>query len=104
MSPVTQTSGEPLWKPEHVKRILSEYGVVAIQRQESNALVTMEKLQMIQEIDVSLFLVDDRTFPNRLSSTLLRQALKEGYSIRYCAPDSVVDYITENRLYISTDN
>ena len=33
------------------------------------------------------------------SSTKIRQLIKEGKSIRYQTPDSVIDYIEENRLY-----
>ena len=34
-----------------------------------------------------------------MSSTRLRDALRQGRSIRYCTPDPVVDYILRNGLY-----
>jgi nicotinate-nucleotide adenylyltransferase len=37
-----------------------------------------------------------------LSSSLLRQWVGEGRSVRYLVPDSVADYIVQHRLYRST--
>lgn len=37
--------------------------------------------------------------PIPLSSTLLRQALRDRRSIRYLTPDSVIDYISQHNLY-----
>ncbi len=36
-----------------------------------------------------------------ISSTEIRARIKKGQSIRYMLPENVVEYITENRLYIS---
>jgi nicotinate-nucleotide adenylyltransferase len=37
--------------------------------------------------------------PLDISATAIREALARGYSARYLLPDSVLDYIKENRLY-----
>lgn len=36
---------------------------------------------------------------NNVSSTKIRTFLKRGYSVRYCIPDKVIDYIKEHKLY-----
>lgn len=91
--------GNPLWKSEHIQCILSEHGIVAIQRHESSPLDTMAKLNIPRDLADNLLIVDDETFPNQLSSTRLRTALRQGRSIRFCTPDAVIDYIEEHQLY-----
>lgn len=34
-----------------------------------------------------------------VSSSMIRERLKEGKSVRYLLPDSIIHYIEENRLY-----
>jgi nicotinic acid mononucleotide adenylyltransferase len=92
-------SGEPLWKPEHLQAILNDYGIVTLDRHNASPLITLSKLPIPRELDANLIVINDEAFPNQLSSTLLRAALKEGRSIRYCTPDPVVQYISENSLY-----
>jgi nicotinate-nucleotide adenylyltransferase len=35
-----------------------------------------------------------------ISATQLREALQTGKSIKYWTPDPVIDYLTDNRLYV----
>lgn len=37
--------------------------------------------------------------PNGVSSTLVRQELARGHSVRYLTPDDVIQYIEEHGLY-----
>lgn len=39
-----------------------------------------------------------------ISSTLIRQRVSEGISIKYLTPDSVIDYIKEKSLYLKDDS
>lgn len=41
--------------------------------------------------------------PLDISGTAIRAALREGHSARYLLPDSVLDYIAQNRLYKELD-
>lgn len=54
--------------------------------------------KITDELGGEIFLVDGPEI--NLSSTLIRNRVKEGKTIRYLLPDSVNDYILKNRLYI----
>ena len=48
------------------------------------------------------FQADIRILPARridLSSTEIRERLRNGHSVRYMLPESVIEYIAENNLY-----
>ncbi|KAI6220806.1 Nicotinamide-nucleotide adenylyltransferase [Aphelenchoides besseyi] len=89
--------GSRLWELEHLKRILRDYGVVVLERENAVPEETLRKLPLDEKQNVMI--VRDETFPNQLSSTRLRAALRRGHSIRYCTPDAVNNFIREHNLY-----
>lgn len=92
-------AGLPLWAPEHLKRLLSDFGIIVLERNELQPNETIKKLPFLTSLADYVITTSDETFPNRLSSTCLRAALRKRRSIRYCTPDAVVDYILEHKLY-----
>lgn len=45
------------------------------------------------------FIKVEKNIKTNLSSTYVREKLKEGKSIRYIAPEEVIVYIKQNNLY-----
>ena len=43
-------------------------------------------------------------FPNDISSTKVRRAVRRGDSIRFLVPDAVIDYIRKTNLYKDSDD
>jgi nicotinamide mononucleotide adenylyltransferase len=87
-----------VWRPEDVKFILENHGVVCIER------VGVGLGQIIFENDVlqnnarNIFQVPERIM-NEVSSTKVRMLIKRGYSIKYLISDEVINYIRDNGLY-----
>ncbi|CAD5209131.1 unnamed protein product [Bursaphelenchus xylophilus] len=96
---VVLASGENLWKSEDLSHIFTQYGVVCLQRVGGDARKTLEGLAVPKEHVSNVIFVQDETFPNSLSSTRLRNAIRNGLSIRYCSVDEVVEYVKEFSLY-----
>jgi nicotinate-nucleotide adenylyltransferase len=55
-------------------------------------------LRLTHRSGFSVFIVPDT--PLDISSSALRQMIREGKSIRYLLPDSVAQYISEKRIYL----
>ncbi|GMT07232.1 hypothetical protein PENTCL1PPCAC_29406, partial [Pristionchus entomophagus] len=49
--------------------------------------------------EANIHIIDDETFPNGLSSTRIRIAIRRGENVRYSLPDKVLSYINQHRLY-----
>uniref|UniRef100_A0A914L5P1 Nicotinamide-nucleotide adenylyltransferase n=2 Tax=Meloidogyne incognita group TaxID=654580 RepID=A0A914L5P1_MELIC len=96
----TSSTGR-LWSIEHLKQILTQYGLIIIERRGATANKTLksEDLEFLHSLLDNVAIIEEDTFPNEISSTKLRIAVRAGRSIRYCTPDSVVEYIIENKLY-----
>lgn len=97
-----QILGRNLWDPKDVETILRDYGIIILEREGANPNKTLSAIPNISEYLDNAYIIRDPAFPNAISSTLLRDTLKHGHSIRYCTPDPVVDYIEKNNLYRST--
>ncbi|CAD5206391.1 unnamed protein product [Bursaphelenchus okinawaensis] len=92
-------SGENLWKSEDLSHIFTQYGVICLQRVGGDARKTLQGLSVPKDHVANVILVQDETFPNNLSSTRIRNAVRHGHSVRYCTVDEVVEYISEFSLY-----
>ncbi|KAF8354436.1 hypothetical protein PRIPAC_96059 [Pristionchus pacificus] len=89
--------GKNLWDQEDLDRIIFDFGMVVLARQGSKPQETLKSMtdRPLEKVIVA----EETTFPNEVSSTLLRKALEEGRCIRFCTADPVVDYIAAHGLY-----
>lgn len=93
-----------MWAPSDVQEIIRDFGIVVLNRAGGKSLDTLKSMTSLQpDTLANVAVLEDDAFPNELSSTRLRRAIRAGRSIRYCSPDGVVDYIIENALYSSTE-
>ena len=83
----------------HPEQILANSKLIAAAR---NGTATQEmkrtRDELMQRFGGEIILLEFPTL--EVSSTMLRQRVREGKSIRYLTPDSVCGYIYENHLYV----
>ncbi|KAI1730254.1 cytidylyltransferase-like domain-containing protein [Ditylenchus destructor] len=96
-------NGQPLWTPEHVEEIIRDFGIVAINRIGATAMETLSKLKLplSPEQMTNVILVDDFEKED-VSSTMVRQRVKQGQPITDLTFEKVVNYIRDNHLYEAT--
>ena len=58
----------------------------------------IQKSEFLQKNKTAFIVAKNKTVSN-LSSTLVRELLKNNKSIRYLAPDEIISYIKEKKLY-----
>ena len=91
------TLNDKLWSSQDLKRLFA-HGMACIERE------GFDSRQLIFEKDVlygyreSIELIPQR-IANNISSTLVRQYLSRGLSIKYLVPDPVIEYIHRHGLY-----
>ncbi|KAK0422464.1 hypothetical protein QR680_007588 [Steinernema hermaphroditum] len=96
---VITPSGEPLWNPQDIRTIIGDFGLVIFDRASSKPKETLEAIGLAHLLGSTVHFTSDVAFPNDVSSTNLRKAVRNGLSIKYCTPDLVCDYIKEHKLY-----
>jgi len=88
-----------MWNPEHLEIILGRFGVVCIERSETEPLDGFIRTSPI----LSKFADNIELVPQRVSNTVsssgIREHLKNNLSVKYLVPDSVIDYIYQNNVY-----
>jgi len=87
-----------LWSTEDMTSITGEYGMVVITRSGSNPEEFVSKTELLNKRKNNIHIVPDLIY-NEISATKIRAALRNGESVRYLIPDSVIDYIHNNNLY-----
>lgn len=87
-----------LWSDEHIRDILTQHGILVVKRAGSEDIAGVHAVLNEEQASRGLTTLDE-WMPNGISSTLLRQALKEGKSIKYWTPDAVIDIINSHGLY-----
>lgn len=90
-----------LWSDEHIEDILSSYGVVVLPRKGSNPYKLLYDScksdifkRNINQIDIL-----DESFSLDISSTMVRNAVKEGLPIDQLVHRNVARYIEDKGLY-----
>lgn len=89
------------WIPEQVRSICRDYGVVCIRREGQDIEKIIEHDEILTEYKSNIEVVDE-IVPNRISSTLVRDCISQGLSVKYLTSDEVIDYIKRNQLYTKT--
>ncbi|BDA45530.1 Nicotinamide/nicotinic acid mononucleotide adenylyltransferase [Coccomyxa sp. Obi] len=88
-----------VWRPDHVRHILQDHGLVCIGRTHSDVRRLMaDPASVLHEFQHNIILVED-PIPNEISSTKIRSEMCKGHTVRYLLPDAVIDYIQKERLY-----
>lgn len=84
------------WK--NPEKIFADCHILAALRNNKNAEEMETQAAYLKEkfnADISLI----KTGNIEISSSMIRELVKEGHSIRYLVPDAVYDYIIKNKLY-----
>ncbi|CAE8708163.1 unnamed protein product, partial [Polarella glacialis] len=90
--------GEALWSDEDLEVILGQNGVVCIERDGADLDAFVESHPVLRQRAEHITMVRPRVHTG-ISSTVVRQHLAAGESIRYLVPEGVRSYINEHRLH-----
>ena len=88
-----------LWKDEDIEIMLRDFGLIVITREGSNPEQYMEKHPIVNQYKDNIYIVKEK-ITNDISSTKIREAVKNGNSIKFFVDNSVISYISENKLYL----
>jgi len=88
---------EGVWLVDDMHRILRS-GIVVLTRTGTKLEEIIEKSPLLRLYKDNIHIVKD-DIQNNISSTIIREKLSLGFSVRYLLPDAVVDYIERHRLY-----
>ncbi|RPB11217.1 Nucleotidylyl transferase [Morchella conica CCBAS932] len=95
-SDLLQTMSQPgVWSAADLAHILGDYGLLVVER---NGTDVSEALAPLARWQDNIWIVR-QLIANDISSTRIRQLIRQGMSVRYLLPGVVVDYIREHRLY-----
>jgi nicotinamide mononucleotide adenylyltransferase len=73
-------------------------GIAVLEREGTDLNEAIEKNPILKNNKSTIYLIK-QTVQNSVSSTLVRKAVSNGWSIMYLTPTSVVDYIHKHKLY-----
>ncbi|CAI4225372.1 unnamed protein product [Auanema sp. JU1783] len=98
--PVILSNGEKLWDPQDIRKLIVDYGLVVIARENSDPMKTLRSMPELEGCYERVEIITDEVCPCSVSSTRLRAAIADKRSIKYATPDGVIEYIANNNLYI----
>lgn len=90
-----------LWSDDHIEQIIKTFGIVVIPRSGSNPwklLLESEKANIFKRY-IDLIIIVDGVDCIDISSTIVRNAVKEGQPIDQLVPRDVATYIRNKGLY-----
>ncbi|KAL8131780.1 hypothetical protein AgCh_007635 [Apium graveolens] len=90
-----------VWIPEQVRTICRDYGVVCVRREGQDIEKLIAHDEILNECKSNIKIVDE-IVPNRVSSTIVRDRVSKGLSVKYLVPDEVIDNIKQHNLYINS--
>jgi len=90
-------NGEPVWLAEHVEAILGKCGVVCMTREGTDLDAVIASSPLLRKYKANI-VVFNPSVQNNVSSTLVRQQLQQGSSIKYLVSDGAMEYIEKNEL------
>lgn len=85
------------WKKS--TELVEEFKFLIIERDKDCAKDIVKNSKFLKQYKEKFIKVNTQIHSN-LSSTFVRNEIKNGRSIRYLTPDEVVDYINKNKLYM----
>jgi nicotinic acid mononucleotide adenylyltransferase len=88
---------EPVWPPEEVMEIVTEYGVLVASRGETVATV-IEKVPVLKGLESGVFTIGMNPM-EAVSSTLVRELIGQKKQIAGMVVPEVEKYIREQNLY-----
>lgn len=78
--------------------IVKDFKIYVLERDKDSVEQILESNEFLKENKQS-FIKAKNTITSNLSSTFVREKLKEGKSVKYLIPDEVISYVLENKLY-----
>ncbi|OZC09861.1 nicotinate-nucleotide adenylyltransferase [Onchocerca flexuosa] len=88
-----------LWDSKQVEEVVRDFGVVVVMRANTDPVSAIYLADVLHTYQKNIFIIEDETCPNDISSTRLRTAIRRKESIRYCTNDEIIQYIEDNSLY-----
>ena len=90
---------EKSWRENDVKRILEEFGLCVLRRVGEPEVIDLKsKCKYIEGREANIYFIDDNPL-ERVSSTLVRNRIKEGKNINGLVDPNVIKIIQENEYY-----
>ncbi|KAK6110268.1 nicotinate (nicotinamide) nucleotide adenylyltransferase [Brugia pahangi] len=91
-----------LWNAKQIEEVVRDFGMVVVMRANTDPVSAIYLADVLHTYQKNIFVIEDETCPNDISSTRLRTAIRRKESIRYCTSDEVIQYIEDNSLYGAT--
>ncbi|KTW26738.1 nicotinate (nicotinamide) nucleotide adenylyltransferase [Pneumocystis carinii B80] len=89
-----------VWEEKDLHHIFKYYGCFVIEREEVDVLSEISKHNILSMYQNNIIIVKQWIY-NNISSTKIRFCIQNGLSIKYLLPDSVLQYIYQNKLYLA---
>lgn len=83
---------------DKVDELVSEFKLYILKRDEDDIEKIISQNEFLMKNKDAFIFANNKTISN-LSSTFARECLKNNKSIRYLAPDEIIEYIKQNKLY-----
>jgi len=87
-----------LWSDEDIEKILREHGLACLQREGTDLATVISASPILSQYKSNIHLIP-QPIVNNVSSTIVRDFLKRGLSIKYLVPDGVAEIIYRCKLY-----
>ena len=87
-----------LWRRDHQELILGKYGFVVIERHGDPLDEALFEYDMFRKHRKNIHAVK-LSAENTISSTKVRQLIRDKQSIKYLLPDAVIQYIEKHKMY-----
>ena len=82
-----------------VEHLLNRFKVIVLSRDEDNAEEIIKSNKLLSKY-FSSFIINNISLRTNLSSTFVRNEIKNKKSVRYLLPDEIIKYIKSNKLYL----
>ena len=82
-----------------IEKLLSEFKIIVLGRAEDNIGEIIKNHKLLSKYSSS-FIITNISLRTNLSSTFIRNEIKNHHSVRYLLPDEIIEYIKSNKLYL----